>query len=57
MNIHRACPHLSQHDYHLNPWSVLVTKDVLHERGARISGKEEKNITQKNVCVVKIKSS
>lgn len=30
--------HLSQHHYHLNPWSVLVTKDVVHEGGAWISG-------------------
>lgn len=30
--------YLSQHHYHLNPWSVLVTKDMVHEGGAWISG-------------------
>ena len=29
--------HLSQHHYHLDPWGVLVTKDMVHECGAWIS--------------------
>lgn len=33
----RLQSHLSEHHNHLDPWSVLVAKDVVHEGGTWIS--------------------
>lgn len=49
--------HLSQHHYHLDPRSVLVTQDVIHEGGARISGqrgpkhKDLKSLSDNNMSL------